>query len=75
VRAGYGIDDYKSIPCECNGFLQRVDNRASLGSMITYKFNRELAMKAEYRYDQLRSNSAGTDYNANVYLLGLQWQR
>jgi hypothetical protein len=75
VRAGYGIDTYKSIPCECNGFLERVDNRASLGTLITYKMSRELALKGEYRYDQLHSNSAGVNYNANVFLIGLQLQR
>ena len=75
VRAGYGIDDYKSIPCECNGFLERVDKRTSLGTVLTYKISRELALKGEYRYDQLRSNTAGVDYNANVFLIGLKLQR
>jgi hypothetical protein len=74
-RAGYGMDDYKAIPCACNDFLERVDHRASLGSMITYKLSREFAMKGEYRYDQLHSNSVGVDYHANVFLIGLQLQR
>ena len=55
--------------------LERVDKRASLGTAITYKINRELALKGEYRYDQLRSNAAGVDYNANVFLVGLKLQR
>ncbi len=75
VRAGYGFDDYVERSCECNGFLERVDNRTSLGTALTYKFNRELSLKGEYRYDQLRSNIAGVDYNANVFLIGLKLQR
>jgi hypothetical protein len=75
VRAGYGLDDYVSEPCSCNGFLERKDTRASLGTALTYKFNRELSLKGEYRYDQLRSNSPGVDYNASAFLVGLKLQR
>ena len=75
VRAGYGFDDYVSDPCACNGFLERKDKRASLGTALTYKFNRELSLKGEYRYDQLHSNAPGADYNANAFLVGLKLQR
>ena len=47
----------------------------SLGSVITYKINRDLWLKGEYRYDQLRSNTANVNYNASVYLVGLKLQR
>jgi hypothetical protein len=67
VRAGYGLDDYV-------GSL-REDKRMSAGTSLTYKFNREWSIKGEYRYDQLRSNTAGVDYNANVFLVGLKLQR
>ena len=70
VRAGYGFDDYKS-----NGSLDRQDTRTSLGTALVYKLNREVSLKGEYRYDQLRSNIAGSDYEANVFLLGLKLQR
>ncbi len=30
----------------------------SLGTALTYKFNRDLWLKGEYRYDQLHSNAA-----------------
>jgi hypothetical protein len=75
VRAGYGFDEYISDPCTCTGGEERMDKRVSLGTALTYKFNRDLSMKAEYRYDQLRSNAAGVDYNANAFLLGLKYQR
>jgi hypothetical protein len=67
VRAGYGLDDYV-------GSL-REDKRLSAGTSLTYKFNREWSIKGEYRYDQLHSNTAGVDYNANVFLVGLKLQR
>jgi hypothetical protein len=75
ARAGYGFDDYVSDPCSCNGFLERKDTRASLGTALTYKFNREFSLKGEYRYDQLHSNSPGPNYHANVFLVGLKLQR
>jgi hypothetical protein len=67
VRAGYGLDDYV-------GSL-RNDKRLSLGTALTYKLSRELWLKGEYRYDQLRSNTPGADYSANVFLIGLKLQR
>ena len=59
----------------CNGFLERKDTRASLGTALTYKFNRELSLKGEYRYDQLHSNSPGANYSASAFLVGLKLQR
>ena len=53
----------------------RADSRMSLGTAITYKLNREIAIKGEYRYDQLRSNIEGVDYSANVFLVALKLQR
>ena len=47
----------------------------SLGSALTYKFNRDLSLKGEYRYDQRHSTASGADYNANVFLVGLKLQR
>ena len=46
----------------------------SLGTALTYKFNRDLWLKGEYRYEQLQSN-AGASYHANVFLVGLKLQR
>jgi hypothetical protein len=64
---GYGLDQYVGS--------ERVDTRTSLGTAIVYKFNRELSLKGEYRYERLRSNSAGKDYDASVALIGLKLQR
>jgi hypothetical protein len=67
VKAGYGLDDYVGST--------RADRRMSLGSALTYKFNRELSLKGEYRYDQMQTNTPGASYNANVFLVGLKLQR
>jgi hypothetical protein len=74
VRAGYGFDDYISNSC-CGNGEARSDQRVSLGSAITYKLSREVWLKGEYRYDQLRSNATGVDYSANAFLIGLKLQR
>ena len=75
VKAGYGFDEYVSDPCTCTGGEERQDKRMSLGTALTYKFNREFSLKGEYRYEQLRSNAAGANYNANIFLVGLKLQR
>ena len=67
VKVGYGFDDYVG--------MDRADTRVSLGSAITYKLNRDLSLKGEYRYDRLRSNTPNVDYDANVFMIGLKLQR
>jgi hypothetical protein len=72
VRAGYGLDGYVGAS---NGSPERKDTRVSLGTALTYKFNREFSLKGEYRYDQLQSNLPGPSYHANIFLVGLKLQR
>jgi hypothetical protein len=67
LKFGMGFDQYLG-----DG---RNDVRTSIGAAITYKLNREFWLKGEYRYDQLRSNAANVDYEANVFLIGLKLQR
>jgi hypothetical protein len=67
LKFGLGYDEYFG-----DG---RIDKRASLGAAITYKMNRDYWLKAEYRYDQMRSNAPNVDYNASTFLLGLRLQR
>ncbi len=67
VKVGYGQDDYVG--------LDRLNQRTSLGAMITYKFSRELWLKGEYRHEWLRSNVTGVDYDASIFLVGLKAQR
>jgi len=72
VKANYGLDDYVGAS---NGSPERKDTRTSLGTALTYKFNREFSLKGEYRYDQLVSNLPGPSYHANIFLVGLKLQR
>jgi hypothetical protein len=72
VKASYGLDDYVGAS---NGTAERKDTRTSLGTALTYKFNREFSLKGEYRYDQLQSNLPGPSYHANIFLVGLKLQR
>jgi hypothetical protein len=67
VKVGYGFDQYVG--------LDREDKRLSLGAALTYKFNRELSLKGEFRQDWRRSNATGVDYNASMFLLGMRLQR
>ena len=67
LKFGYGQDDYVG--------LGRNDTRASLGAALLYKVNREVGVKGEYRYEWLASNVPGVDYDANIFLLGLKFQR
>jgi hypothetical protein len=67
VWIGYGLDEYVG--------LARDDKRTSIGAALTYKFNRELSMKGEFRQEWMNSNVSGVDYNASVVMLGLKYQR
>lgn len=47
----------------------------SAGLKAEYKLTREIALKASYSHDTLRSNVAGGGYKADVFMLGLRLQR
>lgn len=67
VKLGLGLDDYQGTT--------RVDNRYSAGFGLTYKLNRTVSLKGDFRQDWLRSNDAGNDYTASVFMLGVRIQR
>ena len=46
-----------------------------LGSALAYKISRELWLKGEYHYDQMKSTEPGVPYSANAVLIGLKLQR
>ncbi len=73
VKLGIGLDDYQNSPSAT--FIQREDKRYSAAAGLTYKFNRSLQLKGEVQQYWLRSNVAGGDYQATVFLLGLRAQR
>jgi hypothetical protein len=59
--------DYQGIP------LKEESLTARLG--LEYRFTRELAARASFAHERLKSNFPGGDYNANVMLLGMRLQR
>lgn len=67
VKLGFGLDDYVGST--------REDKRFSAGAGLTYKFNRFVQLKGEFRQDWQHSNVSGNDYTASTFLLGLRFQR
>jgi hypothetical protein len=67
VKVGAGFDNYVG--------LDRQDKRYSAGLGLTYKLDRMIQIKGEFRQDWLRSNVTGVDYTASVFLIGLRLQR
>jgi hypothetical protein len=53
----------------------RQDQRYSVGLGVTYKVDRSIQVKGEFRQDWLRSNVAGVDYTASTFLVGLRLQK
>lgn len=66
VKAGFGTDDYAGVG--------RIDTRYSAGLGLTYKLDRSVQIKSEFRQDWLRSNQPGNDYTASAFLLGVRLQ-
>jgi hypothetical protein len=89
LKFGMGWDVYQggevstttSTVCDCvvtssdSTAPDRVDKRYTVGVGVTYKVDRTLWLKGEFRQDWLRSNVSGVDYNASTLLFGLQLQR
>jgi hypothetical protein len=88
LKFGIGQDTYKgsnsdgTAPlCDCvqsdpgSNVADRIDNRYSVGAGLTYKVDRTVQIKNEFRQDWLRSNVAGVDYTASTFLVGLRLQR
>jgi hypothetical protein len=46
-----------------------------IGVGLTYKLNRWLQLKGEFRQDWLNSNVSGVDYTASTFLLGIRLQQ
>jgi hypothetical protein len=67
LKLGIGLDSYDG--------LSREDKRYSAGLGLTYKLNRSVHLKGEFRQDWLRSNVSGNDYEASVFMLGVRVQR
>ncbi len=53
----------------------RDDHRLRAGAGLTYYLNRNMALRGEYRFEQLFSDLPGQSVAANVGLIGLRLQR
>ncbi|MGE0521477.1 MAG: outer membrane beta-barrel protein [Variibacter sp.] len=67
ARLSYGTDDYE-------GSIRR-DERYAATVAVTYKLNRDVQLKGEYRREWLHSSEPGNDYTANIAMIGLRLQR
>jgi hypothetical protein len=67
LKAGFGLDDYVGS--------DREDQRYMVGAGLTYKVNRTLHIKGEFRQEWLRSNVTGEDNTASIFLVGIRLQR
>ncbi len=52
-----------------------VNDYLRTSAALTYSLNRSLALKAEYRNERFFSSVPGTDYTANIGLIGIRLQR
>ncbi len=89
VKAGFGLESYRGVSssttttvvCDCvvstttTTGVDREDKRFWLGAGLTYKFNRNVHVKGEFRQEWLRSNVLGNDYTASTFLVGVRWQQ
>jgi hypothetical protein len=67
MKLGYGVDYYVG--------MNRTDHRYYISTALTYKFTRDIWLRAEFRHDWLSSNQYLADYQANLFLLSLRLQR
>jgi hypothetical protein len=67
LKFGFGVDDYIG--------LDRLDKRYAVAAGLTYKLDRSVQLKGEFRQNWLRSNVAGVDYAESIFMLGLRLQR
>ena len=67
VKLGFELDNYVG--------MSREDKIYSAGVGLTYKLNRSVQIKGEFRQDWLRSNITGSDYTASIFMLGVRFQK
>jgi hypothetical protein len=66
AAATFSEADYRGIDLREEGFV---------GSLkLDYRLTRSVALRASFTHERLRSADPGSDYTANVYLVGLRFQ-
>ena len=67
LKFSRALDDYRGSP--------RQDTRYTISAALTYMLSRTIHLKGEWRREWLKSNTAGNDYSADIFLLGMKLQR
>jgi len=67
ASAGYSSDDYVGVSLR--------DSTTTFGARAEYHLSRDVVLKASATRQQYQSNAPNTNYDADVFLLGLRLQR
>ena len=67
VSAGIGTDDYVGV--------NETDRNYTLGATAEYHLSREVVLKASATHQQFVANTPGTNFTADVVMLGVRLQR
>jgi hypothetical protein len=62
----YFENDYQGVPITEHGYNASIK--------LDYRLTRQIALRASYIYEQLKSSVPGSDYKANVFLVGMRLQ-
>jgi hypothetical protein len=67
AMGGLGFNDYQGADIRERSY--------TAGVRLDYKLTRSIAIRGSYTHEHLHSTSQGSDYTANVFLVGLKLQR
>ena len=74
-RAAFQTNDYKGVDFATSPTGTINERLFTAGVRAEYNLTRTVVVKASYNYERLKSTFNGSDYTANVFLLGLRLQR
>lgn len=67
AAATFGVNDYQGVNLKETTFAGTLK--------ADYKLSRSVSIRGSFTHERLKSTSVGSDYTANVFLLGLKFQR
>ena len=73
--AAYQTSDYKGADLATSPTGAINEKFFTAGVRAEYNLTRTVVVKASYNHERLKSTVAGSDYTANIFLLGLRLQR
>ena len=75
ASAAYSLNNYDGADPSISPTGTIRERYLTAGVKAEYHLTRTVVVKASYNYERLKSTVAGSDYTANVFLLGLRLQR